>query len=106
MIWCAGAEHRNFLTSSALTLVIDLFFTFVFLLASFAAADRIVLGSSRSAAISVGVTPLFRRRLAPGGAENQAFWSRALPNRDTQAMAVEPRCSAGGKSSSPRLRCF
>src|SRR6476620_194326 len=59
---------RNFLTSSALTLIIDLFFTFVFLAVMFLYSPLltgIVLGSfSFSIAISMGATPLFRQLLA------------------------------------------
>src|SRR5262245_55558485 len=58
---------RNFLTSSALSLVIDLFFTFVFLAVMFFYAPMltwIVIGSLPIyVAISGAVTPLFRRRL-------------------------------------------
>ena len=91
---------RNFLTSSALTLVIDLFFTFVFLAVMFylfAAADR---GSCSASfpfyiAISAGATPLFRRRLDEKfarGAENQAFLVESVTGVETlKAMAVEPQ---------------
>ena len=91
---------RNFLTSSALTLVIDLFFTFVFLggdVRLLAAADR----ASCLAAfpfyigISAGATPLFRRRLDEKfrrGAENQAFLVESVTGVETlKAMAVEPQ---------------
>jgi ATP-binding cassette, subfamily B, bacterial HlyB/CyaB len=58
---------RNFLTSSALTLVIDLFFTFVFLAVMFLYSPLltwIVLASfPLYIGISAGATPLFRRRL-------------------------------------------
>jgi subfamily B ATP-binding cassette protein HlyB/CyaB len=71
---------RNFLTSSALTLVIDLFFTIVFLLVMFIYSPLltfVVLGAFPFyIAISAGATPLFRRRLDEKfarGAENQAF---------------------------------
>src|SRR3974377_1372358 len=71
---------RNFLTSSALTLVIDLVFTFVFLAVMFYYAPLltwIVIGSFPFyIALSVGVTPIFRSRLDEKfnrGAENQAF---------------------------------
>jgi subfamily B ATP-binding cassette protein HlyB/CyaB len=71
---------RNFLTSSALTLVIDLFFTIVFLAVMFYYSPLltwIVIGSFPFyIAISAGVTPIFRRRLDEKfnrGAENQAF---------------------------------
>jgi subfamily B ATP-binding cassette protein HlyB/CyaB len=58
---------RNFLTSSALTLIIDLFFTFVFLAVMFfysALLSFIVLASFPFyIGISAAATPLFRRRL-------------------------------------------
>ena len=90
---------RNFLTSSALTLVIDLFFTFVFLAVMFFYSPLltwIVLGSFPFyIAISVGVTPLFRQRLAEKfqrGAENQAFLVESVTGIETlKAMAVEPQ---------------
>src|SRR5437764_531406 len=71
---------RNFLTSSALTLVIDLLFTVLFLAVMFYYAPSltwIVIGSfPLYIGISVGATPAFRRRLDEKfnrGAENQAF---------------------------------
>jgi ABC-type bacteriocin/lantibiotic exporter with double-glycine peptidase domain len=71
---------RNFLTSSALTLVIDLFFTFVFLAIMFVYSPFLtflVIGSFPFyIAISAIVTPIFRRRLDEKferGTENQAF---------------------------------
>jgi subfamily B ATP-binding cassette protein HlyB/CyaB len=90
---------RNFLTSSALTLVIDLFFTFVFLGVMFfyspfltfvvVAAFPIYIG------ISVGATPLFRRRLDEKfrrGSENQAFLVESVAGIETlKSMAVEPQ---------------
>ena len=90
---------RNFLTSSALTLVIDLFFTFVFLAVMFYYSPLltwIVLGSFPFyIAISAGVTPLFRRRLDEKfqrGAENQAFLVESVTGIETlKAMAVEPQ---------------
>ena len=58
---------RNFLTSSALTLTIDLFFTFVFLAVMFLYSPLltwIVLASfPLYIGLSAGATPLFRRRL-------------------------------------------
>jgi ATP-binding cassette, subfamily B, bacterial HlyB/CyaB len=88
---------RNFLTSSALTLVIDLFFTFVFLAVMFVYSPQltwIVLGAfPLYIAISAGVTPLFRRRLDEKfqrGAENQAFLVESVTGVETlKAMAVE-----------------
>ena len=90
---------RNFLTSSALTLVIDLFFTFVFLAVMFLYSPLltwIVLGTfPLYIAISVAVTPLFRQRLAEKfqrGAENQAFLVESVTGIETlKAMAVEPQ---------------
>ena len=90
---------RNFLTSSALTLAIDLLFTFVFLAVMFAYSPLltwIVLGSFPFyIAISAAATPLFRRRLDEKfrrGAENQAFLVESVTGIETlKAMAVEPQ---------------
>ena len=90
---------RNFLTSSALTLVIDLFFTTVFLGVMFFYSPLltwIVLGSFPFyIAISAGATPLFRQRLNEKfqrGAENQAFLVESVTGIETlKAMAVEPQ---------------
>jgi subfamily B ATP-binding cassette protein HlyB/CyaB len=90
---------RNFLTSSALTLVIDLFFTFVFLGVMFFYSPLltwIVLGSFPFyIAVSAGATPLFRRRLDEKfrrGAENQAFLVESVTGIETlKALAVEPQ---------------
>ena len=90
---------RNFLTSSALTLVIDLFFTFVFLAVMFLYSPlltAIVLGAFPFyIGISVAATPLFRQRLDEKfkrGAENQAFLVESVTGVETlKAMAVEPQ---------------
>jgi subfamily B ATP-binding cassette protein HlyB/CyaB len=90
---------RNFLTSSSLTLVMDLFFTIVFLavMASYSLLlTGVVLASFPFyVAISVGVTPVFRRRLEEKfnrGAENQAFLVETVTGIQTlKAMAVEPQ---------------
>ena len=90
---------RTFLTSSALTLAIDLFFTFVFLAVMFFYSPLltcIVLGSFPFyIAVSAGATPLFRRRLDEKfqrGAENQAFLVESVTGIETlKAMAVEPQ---------------
>ncbi len=90
---------RNFLTGSALTLVVDLFFTFVFLAVMFYYSPSltwIVLGSFPFyIALSAGVTPVFRRRLEEKfnrGAENQAFLVESVSGMQTlKAMAVEPQ---------------
>ncbi len=90
---------RNFLTSSALTLVIDLFFTFVFLAVMFVYSPLLtfmVLGSFPFyIGISALATPLFRRRLDEKferGAENQAFLVESVNGVETlKSMAVEPQ---------------
>ena len=90
---------RNFLTSSALTLVIDLLFTFVFLVVMFIYSPlltAIVLGAvPLYVGVSVAATPLFRRRLDKKftrGAESQAFLVESVTGVETlKAMAVEPQ---------------
>jgi ATP-binding cassette, subfamily B, bacterial HlyB/CyaB len=90
---------RNFLTSSALTLVIDLFFTIVFLAVMFYYSPFltwIVVGSiPLYVVLSISVTPIFRRRLEDKfdrGAENQAFLVETVNGIQTlKAMAVEPQ---------------
>ncbi|WP_316182135.1 MULTISPECIES: type I secretion system permease/ATPase [unclassified Bradyrhizobium] len=90
---------RNFITSSALTLVIDLAFTFVFLGVMFYYSpflSWIVVGSFPFyIALSAGVTPIFRKRLDvkfDRGAENQAFLVESVTAIQTlKAMAIEPQ---------------
>ncbi len=90
---------RNFLTSSALTLVIDLFFTFVFLAVMFIYSPLltfIALGAFPFyIGISAAATPLFRKRLDDKfarGAENQAFLVESVTGVETlKSMAVEPQ---------------
>ncbi|WP_026016301.1 type I secretion system permease/ATPase [Methylocystis parvus] len=90
---------RQFLTSSALTLVVDLVFTFAFLgvmLYYSTTLSLIVVASfPLYIAISAGATPLFRRRLDEKfrrGAENQAFLVECVTGIETlKSMAVEPQ---------------
>ncbi|MBW5437408.1 type I secretion system permease/ATPase [Bradyrhizobium canariense] len=90
---------RNFITSSSLTLLIDMVFTSVFLAVMFAYSAQmsfIVLASFPFyIAISAVATPLFRRRLDEKfrrGAENQAFLVESVSGIETlKAMAVEPQ---------------
>ncbi len=90
---------RNFITSSALTLVIDLFFTFVFLAVmayySLFLTAIVLFSFPFYIAISAGVTPLFRARLDEKfnrGAENQSFLVESIGGIETlKAMAVEPQ---------------
>src|SRR6202790_3776192 len=90
---------RNFLTSSALTLVIDLFFTFVFLAVMYVYSPLLTFLVLASFPFYIGIsalaTPLFRRRLDEKferGAENQAFLVESVTGVETlKSMAVEPQ---------------
>ncbi len=90
---------RNFITGSALTLTIDLLFTFVFFAVMYLYSPPltfIVLASLPFyIVISVLVTPIFRRRLNEKfarGADNQAFLVESVGAAETlKAMAVEPQ---------------
>jgi subfamily B ATP-binding cassette protein HlyB/CyaB len=90
---------RNFLTSSALTFVIDLLFTAVFLAVMLVYSPLLtfmVLGAFPFyIGISAIATPLFRRRLDEKfrrGAENQAFLVESVTGVQTlKALAVEPQ---------------
>ncbi len=90
---------RNFLTGSALTLVIDLFFTFVFLgvmfLYSPLLTGLVLISFPFYVAISAGATSRFRTLLDEKfkrGAENQAFLVESITGIETlKAMAVEPQ---------------
>jgi subfamily B ATP-binding cassette protein HlyB/CyaB len=90
---------RNFITSSALTLVIDLFFTFVFIgvmtIYSPFLTFLVLASFPLYIAISVLATPIFRTRLSEKferGAENQAFLVESISGVETyKAMAVEPQ---------------
>ena len=90
---------RNFLTGSALTLVIDIFFTFVFIIVMYyysPVLTWIVLGSIPFyILLSIFVTPILRSRLNEKfarGAENQAFLVETVTGVETlKAMAVEPQ---------------
>ncbi len=89
---------RNFITGSALTVVIDLFFTLVFLAVMYYYSPLltyIVLGSIPCyVLLSVFVTPILRARVHEKfnrGAENQAFLVESVTGVGTlKAMAVEP----------------
>jgi subfamily B ATP-binding cassette protein HlyB/CyaB len=90
---------RSFLTGSALTLVMDLLFTTVFLavMAVYSVwLTLIVLASfPLYVAISVVATPMIRRRLDEKfkrGAQNQSFLVEAVTGVETlKASAVEPQ---------------
>ena len=89
---------RQFLTSSTVTVVIDLFFTIVFLAVMYFYSPLltfVVLATIPLYVIlSVVVTPIFRARLNEKfnrGADNQAFLVESINGVETlKAMAVEP----------------
>jgi subfamily B ATP-binding cassette protein HlyB/CyaB len=89
---------RQFLTSSALTVVLDCFFTLVFfavMLAYSPLLTLVVVGALPCyAVLSVLVTPILRARLRERferGAENHAFLVEVVNGIETvKAMAVEP----------------
>ena len=90
---------RNFLTSSALTFVIDLLFTAVFLAVMFVYSPLLTFIVLSAFPLYIGIsavaTPLFRRRLDEKfrrGAENQAFLVESVTGVQTlKALAVEPQ---------------
>ena len=90
---------RNFLTGSAVTLVLDLLFTVVFLAVMYwysPTLTYVVLGSIPFyVLISVGITPGLRRRVEEKfrrGAANQAFLVEAITGVETlKSMSVEPQ---------------
>lgn len=90
---------RNFITGTALTLVIDLFFVFVFLAVMWlysATLTWIVLGTIPFyVLLSVFITPILRHRLDEKfkhGAANTAFLTESITGISTvKSMAVEPQ---------------
>ncbi|MEO0417795.1 MAG: type I secretion system permease/ATPase [Pseudomonadota bacterium] len=90
---------RNFLTSNAVTVVIDLFFTIVFFAVMYLYSPLLTLIVALTipiyVLISVFVTPPLRARLDEKfkrGAENQAFLVETVTGIGTlKSMAVEPR---------------
>ena len=90
---------RSFLTSNAVTLVLDVMFSFIFLAVMFWYSVWLSLIVVASIPLYIGLsvvfTPLIRARLADKfnkGAENQSFLVETISGVDTlKAMAVEPR---------------
>ncbi|MHA6316238.1 type I secretion system permease/ATPase [Altererythrobacter sp. CAU 1778] len=90
---------RNFLTSNAVTVVIDLFFTIVFFAVMYLYSPLLTLIVALTIPIYVGIsvfiTPPLRARLDEKfkrGAENQAFLVETVTGIGTlKSMAVEPR---------------
>lgn len=89
---------RSFLTSNAMTLILDLLFSFVFLGIMFWYSGWltliVVISIPIYALVSVVFTPILRARLNDKfnkGAENQSFLVETISGIDTvKAMAVEP----------------
>ncbi len=90
---------RNFITGTALTLLIDLVFTFVFFAVLWYYSPTltwIVLGSLPFyAALSIFITPILKHRLHEKfryGAVNQAFLTETVTGMQTvKAQALEPQ---------------
>lgn len=90
---------RNFITGSALTLVIDIGFTFIFFAVLYYYSPlltAVVAGAIPFyVVLSIVITPILRRRLDEKfkrGAENQAFLVEAITGVETlKSMAVEPQ---------------
>ena len=91
---------RKFLTSNAVTVVIDLFFTIVFFAVMYLYSPLLTLivaltRSRSTSAISIVITPPLRARLDEKfrrGAENQSFLVETVTGIGTlKAMAVEPQ---------------
>jgi subfamily B ATP-binding cassette protein HlyB/CyaB len=90
---------RRFITSTALTLVIDLSFTFIYFFLMWfysSALTLVVLGSIPLYVIlSIFITPILKARLDRKfhfGAENQAFLVESVTGIETiKSLALEPR---------------
>lgn len=90
---------RNFLTSQAVTAVIDLFFSFVYLGVMFVYSGWltliVIVSLPLYAAVSAGLNPILRQRLSEKfarGADNQSFLVESVSSAETvKAMAVEPQ---------------
>ena len=89
---------RQFLTSSALTLALDLFFSLLFLIVLFIYSPLLTLIVAAAlpcyVLLSLGVTPAFRARLNERyrrGSDNQSFLVEAVSGVETvKSMALEP----------------
>jgi subfamily B ATP-binding cassette protein HlyB/CyaB len=91
-------QIRQFLTSHSVTVVLDLFFTVVFLVVMWLYSPMLSLVVMASlpvyALLSIAITPAIRARLHEKfnrGAENQSFLVESITGIQTvKAMAVEP----------------
>lgn len=90
---------RSFLTGNAITVILDIFFSFVFVAVMLFYSGWLTLVVLLSLplyfAVSMFITPILRVRLQESfnrGAENQAFLVESINGIDTlKAMAVEPQ---------------
>lgn len=90
---------RSFLTGNAITLVLDILFSVVFIAVMFFYSGWltlvVVLSLPLYVLVSIVVTPLLRARLSESfsrGAENQAFLVETINGIDTlKSMSVEPQ---------------
>ncbi len=90
---------RAFLTGSALTVVLDVFFTVVFFAVMYFYSPLLTAVVAATIplylAVSIAVAPVLRRKLEAKfekGAENQSFLVEAVSGVETlKALAVEPR---------------
>ncbi len=90
---------RNFITGSSLTLVIDIFFSFVFLTIMYFYSSTlfwvVALSIPGYIILSIIVTPILRKRLDEKfqrGAENQAFLVESVSGVETvKSLALEPQ---------------
>ncbi len=90
---------RTFLTGSALTLILDIFFTITFFIVMWFYSPKLMLIVLASVPfyviLSIFVTPVLRRRIEEKfarGAENQTFLVESVFGVETlKAMAVEPQ---------------
>jgi len=89
---------RNFITGSALTLIIDLVFTLVFfaVMALYSTTLTLIVAATIPAYIllSIFVTPILRKRLEQKfsyGAQNQAFLVESITGAETiKSLSLEP----------------
>lgn len=90
---------REFLTSSSVTLVIDVLFTFVFLAVMYLYSPTllviVLISLPCYVIVSAIITPILRKRLEEKfqrGAKNQAFMVESVTGVQTlKAMAIEPQ---------------
>lgn len=93
---------RQFMTGSALTVVLDTFFTVVFIAVMFFYSATLtviaLLALPAYILLSVIVTPMYRERLNEkfaAGAENQAYLVESVTGIQTvKSMSIEPNCNS------------